>query len=145
MVNGMHSWSILDARRFLKGLWTAIGSALVVWICSASPSFALNGFINVGGCLNCQTSADFAAAATSEAQSLVKVGLYMITSTNFAETAYMRVNGTIRLQCTGSPCTIKPGAPSYLSNVTVSFVDASGNSLSGQSEASLEASFYGPC
>jgi hypothetical protein len=110
-------------------------------MCSASPSFALNGFINVVGCLNCQTSADFSVAAASSAISLVKIGLYSVTSTNFAETAFVRVNGTVRLQCTGSPCTIKPGAPVYLSNVTTTFVDSSGNSLAGDSESALQASF----
>jgi hypothetical protein len=119
----------------------AAASGLLAFICSTAPSFALNGLINVVGCSNCQTSADFAAAATAQAQSMVKVGLYVVTSTNFAETAFVRVNGTVRLQCTGSPCTIKIGAPSFLSNVTTTFVDASGNSLAGQSEASLQAAF----
>jgi hypothetical protein len=130
------------ARRVsVKKLCAAVGGGLLVWMCSASPSFALNGFINVTGCQNCQTSADFSAAATSQAQALVKVGFYAVTSINFPETAYVRVNGTIRMECTGTPCTIKPGAPIRLSNVTTTFVDASGNSLAGESESALEAAF----
>lgn len=141
MTKGLHLGKHRGAGRLARKACTAAAGAMLIWLCSATPSFALNGLINVAGCTNCQTSADFAAAATAQAQSLVKVGLYVVTSLNFAATAYVRVNGTIRLACTGTPCTIKPGAQPMLSNVTTTFVDASGNSLAGQSEAALEAAF----
>lgn len=42
---------------------------------------------------------------------------------------------------TGTLCIILPGAQPYLTNVTTTLVDASGNSLAGNSEAALQAAF----
>jgi len=141
MTKGLHFATPWNANRSIRKVCIAAGSRLLVLICSSSPSIALNGLINVSSCTNCQTSADFAAAAAAQAESMVKVGLYIVTSLNFQETAYVRVNGSVRLPCNTTPCTIQPGEQPVLTNVTTSFVDVSGNSLAGQSEATLEAAF----
>jgi hypothetical protein len=67
MKMGLHVAKRWGSSRLVRKAYMAAASGLLVWLCSSSPSFALNGLINVSNCTHCQTSADFAAAATAQA------------------------------------------------------------------------------
>jgi hypothetical protein len=113
---------------------TALGGALLASVLVANPAHAANGFVFAANCANCQTSAQFVSAAVSAAQVQLLPGTYIVTSVPYPATAYVKVAGTLCF-------TPLPNMHAYLCNITTTLVDASGNSLAGQSEATLEATF----
>jgi hypothetical protein len=112
----------------------AVG-VLLAWIAFSDSAYALNGAVTVSGCTNCLTSTDFLTAATNLARSTVSPGTYAMIGTSYASTAYVAVTGDI-------VTVIRGGAPEQvLRNITATPIDASGNSLAGSSESSLESTF----
>lgn len=112
----------------------ALGCALLASVFVVNPAHAGNGFVFTVNCAACQTSADFVSAAVSAAQARAWPGTYVVTSVTYPATAYVNVAGTIFI----GPM---PQMKFYLLNITTTLVDASGSSLAGQSEATLEATF----
>jgi hypothetical protein len=115
-------------------------SILILACCGAMrPARALDGTIKLTSCA-CQITADFAAAARRQANLFDQNGggspggNYIIASSSGAMSAAVSVTGhyVIKNQDVG---------PVWVTDA-VTPIDSDGNSLAGQSEASLE-SFYG--
>ena len=110
----------------------SLGLLLASPLCIFSSAYALNGFTNVSTCASCKTTADFASAAIAASRDEGLAGYtYLIVSVSNASQAYMRVTGEydrIDGERIWNPEAASP-------------IDSSGNSLAGDSEASLEA-FY---
>ena len=102
---------------------------------------ATNNRIEVVACTNCQTTADFTAAAKTAAAAAVSAGTYIMISTSAGRTAYVSVTGTVTIPCTGTKCSIGSSSKPQLTNIVATPVDVTGASLSGQSEAALESAF----
>jgi hypothetical protein len=113
---------------------------LLILVCCGAmrPAEALNGTVNLTSCA-CQTTADFVTAAKQQAHLFDQNGggsprgNYAIASTSGAVTAYLAVTGSyvIKNQEIG---------PVWVTSA-VTPIDSNGNSLAGQSEASLQG-FY---
>jgi hypothetical protein len=112
-------------------------SILILACCGAMrPARALDGTINLTSCA-CQITADFAAAARRQANLFDQNGggspggNYIIASSSGAMSAAVSVTGhyVIKNQDVG---------PVWVT-VAVTPIDSNGNSLAGQSEASLES------
>ena len=115
-----------------KGLSAfALGLLLASPLCIYNSAYALNGYTNVSTCASCKTTADFTAAAIAQSNVEGVKGTYLIVSESNASQAFMKVTGefdNIDGERIWNPEAATP-------------VDGSGNSLAGQSEATLEA-FY---
>src|SRR5271169_916596 len=91
---------------------TALGGALFASVLMVNPAHAAYlSFVHVSGCLNCQTSAQFVAAAIADAQAQAFPGTYVVTSVNYPGTAYVKVAGTLMF-------TPLPNMHAYLGNIT---------------------------
>jgi hypothetical protein len=110
-----------------RALALAIG--LVLW-CGANTGYALNGGTRVISCA-CQTPADFANAASADNSQWQVNSTYTVVSTVASETAYVKVTG--HFHGNGEPIWT-------VGSATV--VDASGNSLAGNTDAQQEAVFF---
>lgn len=111
-------------------LVSAATSFLVGLISLTTPdsSYALNGYTYVASCA-CVTSTDFIHAAMVQGQHLLRSGTYAMISSSTAETAWIQI--TVGRSGIGGVLVVLSAVP----------IDSSGNSLAGQSEATLEADF----
>ena len=112
---------------------------LILACCGAMrPAAALNGAVNLTSCA-CKTTTDFVTAAKAQARLFDQNGggqprgNYAIASTSGAVTAYLAVTGSYVIK------NHEVGPVWVTSAVTP--IDSNGNSLAGQSEASLQG-FY---
>lgn len=110
-----------------RGRWSALGLGVVLG-CAASAGYALNGFVYVVQCNTCQTTADFQGAAKYQAGYMAEGGTYLVVSNAVARSAYMQVTGHI----------VQVGGEPEWRPTTATPIDSSGNSLAGQTEATLE-------
>lgn len=139
------------------------GRSLFFWISALALCIALTfgtskaahaqTTLYVLNCDYCQLSSDFYLAAESQAQQNVLTGMYVVTSTIVAETAFIKVGGTRAAVCPGAAEPLEPGHPEpdacvgggvpviQLTNITATPVDENGNSLAGESEEDLDAAF----
>jgi hypothetical protein len=105
-----------------------IVAATIVAAYVSVPAPALNGNVYVASCA-CKTTSDFTTVATDTAIQTRTTGTFRMVSTSVAESAYMQVQGHL----------IVNGEHESMDVTSVTPVDASGNSLAGNSESELEA------
>lgn len=111
------------ARKFINALLPAISVFLI-----GSQAHALNGYTRVTSCPNCASSAEFAAHAVAQAQTLVKTGTYAVLSQNYDRTAYVRVSGTIKTK-------IREGLPeSELVDAVGVVIDMEGGTITSEAQ-----------
>jgi len=110
-----------------RGRWPALALGLVLG-CAASVSSALDGFFYAVSCNTCQTTAEFQAAARSQAGFTENGGTYLVVSNAVARSAYMQVTGHI----------VNVGGEPVWRPTAATPVDSSGNSLAGQPESTLQ-------
>lgn len=103
----------------------------IAWICSANSAHALNGFSSVNTCSQCTTTSQFETAAVLAAEAQAKSGVYTMVSTAGPMTAFMQVTGQLVFEYQAHK--------TVWVATTVVPVDASGNSLAGDTEAEQEA------
>jgi hypothetical protein len=109
---------------------------LIGGILASGSVSALNGFSYFLTCATCATSSNFTGAAANLARSQQSAGLYIVTSAISPATAYVQIAGQLVNVGDGSQ------SPVWRFEITSTvLVDASGNSLAGLSEASLQANF----
>lgn len=109
---------------------------LIGGIFAANSASALNGFSYFLTCASCATSSDFINIASTQARTSQSSGLYIVTSATNPETAYVQITGQLQNVGDGDQ------RPVWRFQITSTLlVDASGNSLAGLTEASLEADF----
>jgi hypothetical protein len=106
-------------------------TAGILLACLADSAYALNGNIYVLSCA-CQTTSDFSAAASAEANSQGYGGTYLAVSSSQASSALMQVRGKVFIDKFGND---------FWAATSAIPMDDSGNSLALESESALEG-FY---
>ncbi len=116
--------------KLLKNKLPAVTAGLVLGLLFslAHRVDAANGFSYISSCA-CKTTADFSNAAAAASGTPQKSGLYTVISSSTAETAFVSVRGEIK--------TIHGGGHGW-QVLSTTPVDASGNSLAGQTESAQE-------